>query len=292
MPYDLQVLKREYVDYQKSQLISESQIQLINKIYDNYCKNTTTPEKLLDLINKLLGKNLENLNRLNCSEVKKIISYFNNNLLALSDYRRDKMSNLNLDKLSIFLDKKITSLTDITRMDYYKINNSPEYNFINSLKMFNLKTHDYIIESKIDYEYGYQTSELCEMNRLYYIKFYEFLVLDYDNIRLSEIEDLLKCYFTDTKGVCFHIYKTYRGYHLYLMSDTMSHDCLITSYLMKALKCDLWYILFSYRNGFKIRLSKKKDRNEANIETFVKSWGTAKIHNKCQEYRNIIDYFM
>ena len=57
------------------------------------------------------------------------------------------------------------------------------------------------------------------------------------------------------------------------MSRRRNHSELTTAYFMRSLKCDLWYILFSHKNGFKIRLSPKKNRCEHKLEEFVDMWG-------------------
>ncbi len=293
--YNLGDLKQEYEAYKKEKEISNNQIRLIESIYKSYVKNNTDddPESLLTLISNVLARPINQLSELTYLETITIVDHFNKYLLPLSEKRRNNINEkLDLDKLSKILQRPINRLEDLTRNDYYLISNNPKYNFSYCLSHFNLLKRDQVINQSIDYEYGYQVSELCRDNKMYYLKFYDFLTLDYDGITLEEIKVILASQFKNLDKVKFYIYQTYNGYHLYYMSQPLNHLDKSTCYLMKRLQCDLWYILFSHKNGFKIRLSKKIDRDETYVERFLEEWGSGPVDKQCQEWIGVLNRYL
>jgi len=84
----------------------------------------------------------------------------------------------------------------------------------------------------------------------------------------------------------FYIYKTYNGYHVFLMSHCFGYYDNDTQNLMKFLGCDQWYIVFSCKNGYKIRLNPKSNRPDNMPETvisdFVMSYGKGKPLPYCK----------
>lgn len=294
MSYDLETLKQEFVEYQKKNKITQCQLELVKKLYQKYRCQQEHPKSLIEIVNECLHRKINQLNDITHSEIDTIIKYFNHQLFTLESKKKKlvHVENLDFDEISKILKKQIHTIDDLTRFDYYRLSTTPKYNFSYCLTHFNLKNQDCIIESHFEYEYGYQMSDLIDNGKLYYLKFYDFMMIDYDAIQLDDVISILENYYKDNDDILFYIYKTYNGYHLYYMSSLCSHVDKSTCFTMRNLHCDPWYILFSHKNGFKIRLSKKKDRNENLIQEFVTSWGNGKAHQKCLQYISILDHYM
>ena len=94
--------------------------------------------------------------------------------------------------------------------------------------------------------------------------FYDMMVIDWDNISLNEIKNLLK-----NDKHTWYIYKTYNGYHGYCMSKKWEHYKNDTLLFMQKMSCDPVYISFVKSVGFIIRIQKKENRNESFIENFA-----------------------
>lgn len=293
MSYNLDELKIEYQVYLKENQISQAQIQLLKRLYRRYCLSGVKNEfdDLETLVSHKLDFNINTLDELTYQDTTIIINYFNKELFPLCQTHMDNLEGVNIEELSTILEKPINSLTDITRNDYYKLVINPKYNFNYCLSHFYLKPKDTIILSNSEYEYGYQESELCENNRMYYLKFYNLMVIDYDNITLDEVYEKINNYFGDPDIYCFYVYQTYRGYHLYYMSSPICHLNVPSCHLMKRLGCDLWYILFSHKNGFKIRLSPKMGRDEKCSEVFLKKIGRGEVDHSCQELIDVLNCY-
>jgi hypothetical protein len=104
------------------------------------------------------------------------------------------------------------------------------------------------------------------------ISFKNFMVIDWDvssrqndKIKLLEFIKLLLKQFPYT----FYVYETFNGFHGYLMSETFIHYNWNTLKLLKQLQCDKYYIGFTRKVGFVVRLNKKLNRNEEFIERFI-----------------------
>jgi hypothetical protein len=101
------------------------------------------------------------------------------------------------------------------------------------------------------------------------------LILDYDSN--VTYDSLLKILTPFLKDACFAIYKTYAGFHVHLLSKQCPHEDDFSYDLMKSLKCDPFYALFSHKFGFKVRLSRKIGRNEEYILRFISLVGNPQL---------------
>jgi len=137
------------------------------------------------------------------------------------------------------------------------------------------KVYNHPIISNESYEYGWQESDKCPNGKMYYITFYDFLMVDIDdiNLNISHLNDMMI-----ELGFVGRLYRTYNGYHLFLTSHSFYHKSKETKEIMLLLGCDLFYITFSYLNGFKIRLN-PKIRDEEYI--------AAEYHSIIGPYQNI-----
>ena len=130
------------------------------------------------------------------SQIEPLINYFNEKLLTLHKTNRKTISkHLDLSEISNVLGRKVISESEITHQDYRRIMKNPVYNFHYCLEHFSLKSQDTVILSNDEFEFGHQVSPVCDENKMYYLKFYDFLMLDYDDISLDQIKAILdkKC---------------------------------------------------------------------------------------------------
>lgn len=154
-------------------------------------------------------------------------------------------------------------------------------------KKFTLDYKDIPLLSNIDYEYGWQKSDICPDGKFYYLKFYDLMMLDYDNVTYSELIKILEEW---KSKYTFKIYKTFRGYHVYLVSELINHKN--AKQLMEDLKCDYWYLTFAASNGYKIRLSVKLEREEEYIEKFIGIVGDKPIHPEIKNLLDVHGYYL
>ena len=148
-------------------------------------------------------------------------------------------------------------------------------NFSNLRYVINKETEDYIIGKQYNRDTNTCLDILCFKN---------LMVLDWDlsseskSDLLKKITDKLK-----TAPYTFYIYETFNGYHGYCVSKSFNHYNLDTLTIMKSLDCDRFYIGFTRKIGFVIRLNKKTGRNETFIERFVKQINNFPIIPKLNE---------
>jgi hypothetical protein len=219
-------------------LLSEKQLILLNKVYLPFKEKYSIT--LNEFVNKFSHKNLDKL-------VHKDLYFLMNKVNSGYDYWD------NSDP-SIFKPLKIS--------------------FKNLTYIQEIETEDYIIGRQI--HNGFNVSEKNKVLKI--ICFKKLMMLDYDNIILTEIEKILNNY----TNLTFLIYQTYNGYHVYCVSDEFNYTKQETLQLMFDMKCDRFYINFTKYVGFVTRLQKKNGREEQEkyIERFVKQIGTKEINQK------------
>jgi hypothetical protein len=103
------------------------------------------------------------------------------------------------------------------------------------------------------------------------ICFKNLLVVDWDIKHGESKQELLENIKESIQKIpyTFYIYETFNGYHGYLISQTFLYSEWKTIELLNKLNCDPFYIGFTRKVGFVIRLNKKKNRNEEFIEKFI-----------------------
>jgi len=174
--------------------------------------------------------------------------------------------------------KKSIAEINISELEMF-VNKHPELNIEFAYKNFMTPYLDHPFDYSAIHEYGYQTASCCPDNRLYYLKFYDFLTIDHDHKNgMSQLEEFCrKC-----PSFLFNVYETHNGYHFMLMSHAIPFYDQSAVDLMYHLGCDPWYILYSHRYGFKLRLN-RKNRPELYVARFLKSIGRGRPHPKCQQ---------
>jgi hypothetical protein len=176
--------------------------------------------------------------------------------------------------LSDFTDKTFAELTHIDIMSLYSKLYVPV--------TVDLRCFEYVIDRETDdYIIGTQYNKITSERIMDIMSFKNLLVLDYDvpipktlidkDILKSAKEELLEQIIDILKSrdYQFHIYETYRGYHVYCVSETFDYSDHNVHKLMNDLGCDRFYIGFTRYVGFVVRLNKKINRNDPYIERFV-----------------------
>lgn len=153
------------------------------------------------------------------------------------------------------------------------------------------------------YEYGWQNSKLCIDDKMFYLKFYDLLMIDIDKKPTkvaTENTEMAKDHYKIVESFCqrypnflFSVWETVNGVHYILLSHAIPYYRKEAQQLMSSLQCDQWYVIFSGRYGFKYRLTPKirydlnGDGNSTQtIDSFVAKYrgtvGTGQPHPKCQ----------
>ena len=109
-----------------------------------------------------------------------------------------------------------------------------------------------------DYEVGWQEQPRFENGKMAYLKFYRLLMMDFDS---EESYQDAKGIMEGLTGACFSVYKTPRGYHVFLMSNPVCYNTEEATQLMLAMGCDPCYIMYCQKSGYKIRLSAKPNED-------------------------------
>lgn len=210
-------------------------------------------------------------------------------LLIRELLKRTQLSNAQLDvmkqmytdltEVSKRLKRELTSWEQITVYDFRFLIKSPD--------RFRLIPIDRPIECHSDYEYGYQLSDYCQDSKMYYLKFYELMMLDYDGITIDQLEQTLSPHFD---RYLFRIYSTHNGFHVFVVSHRIHHRIALDT--MKVLGCDIYYCLFSSKYGYKIRLSPKLHRDETFLAKYIKEIGTLPADSSLIQLMELHDAFI
>ena len=284
----------ENPDFTKKK-ITNKQIEYINILYNNHQLLTENKSNnIFELFSQITNKNISSWDDLYIDDASIIIDFLKGK--SYNDYKKYILHKFifpyfTFNKICDVLKKKITSIDEITNEDYKKLTyHNPIINFDTKLDKFNIQVNETTIEHTPDFEIGFQYSELCRDNKLFYIRFYEYVMIDYDNIDYKFIKKRLLDFLEINKSFYFKVYKTNNGYHVFIMSHLFSHNDKNTVRLLKLLACDSWYILFSYNSGFKIRLNSKLSHSNSKIHEFIEYLGDSKyLLDICNNYDNIIN---
>lgn len=233
-----------------------------------------------DNINTYLKKFLKNKNKtidnLTNFDMHKIIVNLNSSIklnkkqldLIKHHFPDTKIMNEYLKKNSQkYIQHSNKKYSDLRLIDYnLLINENPDVNFEKCLQKVH-KIREFIIDYNPDYEYGYQITDKFEDHKMYYLKFYDMLMIDYDNKNIEELHKLL-----DKYEFSYKIYETRNGYHVYVTSHKIPYNDKLSTEIMLSFNCDKRYIIFSKYNGYNIRLSKKNNEDYFYYK-FVEDYG-------------------
>lgn len=121
------------------------------------------------------------------------------------------------------------------------------------------------------------------------ITLWDLLVVDIDDGTLDNIKDLIDQRYPDK---LFYIHETNRGYHLYLLSETVRYSSVRATFYRINLGCDPAHGANSLYSGTSIRLSRKStDRRDCPPSKFLQTYGRGKL---CPEayriYQQVLHY--
>lgn len=208
---------------------------------------------------------------------QKYIKYLLGNQ-PITDKQRECLSKYPSENIALILKKD----TIDTRNDFKKV-----INILGSCTYLYVKNHP--LEATPDYEYGWQESKLCPNNKLYYITYYDILMIDCDTHTMDQkwIEDTLKLFnFTG------RIYKTHKGYHIFITSQRLHYKNPQCKNIMELLGCDFYYIVFCSMNGFKVRLNPKIEYSEFIAAEYMCTYGDAEEDPEIINLLHIHDNFL
>lgn len=141
-------------------------------------------------------------------------------------------------------------------------------------KKMQVKVYHHPIISTINYEYGWQESNKFSENKMYYLSFFDLLMIDIDTHDLDL--DFLSAKILSLK-LTARLYRTTNGYHIFITSLSINHKSPLAKKILTALESDPFYNAFSYLNGFKVRLSVKENRGEKIAAVYVGILGNPKL---------------
>ncbi len=147
------------------------------------------------------------------------------------------------------------------------------------------KNKNHILQATDSYEYGIQESKCCHNNEMFYIKFYDMMMLDYDTNNYSTVIKYLEPFKND---YVFAIYSTFKGYHVFIVSEVHSYNNEQSIQLALLMGCDPMYIVYCKYNGYNVRLSPKIGYDENITHEFVEFYGQGII---LPEFRKLIKKF-
>lgn len=273
------ILEQYRLDKQNYQL-SDKQKYFIKSLCDHIYPN----QSVFDIVSDLMGKPISDWSDLSSKDVRILISKLINRKPITPSQTVMIQGSFTIDDINtkLRLDPPVSNYSDL--------NNWHVKRLLATVKKFNLRPVDHPLEATIDYEYGYQDSDLCKDNKMYYLKLYDLMMLDYDDIDYDHMLNILEPYLDDS---CFRIYETHNGYHVFVMSRTFNYSDPSATRLMKQLQCDDYYVMFCHKNGYKIRLSYKLDRNETFLAKYLWTVGNEDlIDPECERLIKIHDKYI
>jgi hypothetical protein len=206
--------------------------------------------------------------------------------LKIGDLYREKLQ----DHRQTIEERFQKNLEDLTVDDLERvIFQFPHLNLPYVIKHFHIKPKDRPLVYTSEYEYGIQQSPHCYQQELFYLKFYNLLTVDYDDLVLDQVERRLQDFCQAMPSFLFALYETYRGFHLMLLSHAIPYHEDQALQLMEGLGCDSWYSVFSHKNGFRLRLSPKirPDGPEPHVARFLGLRGQGRPHPDCARLHRI-----
>lgn len=181
------------------------------------------------------------------------------------------------DQINTILHKDVI-IEDMTRFELMRVMNTLQ-------NRHNLcpRVYNHPIISTTEYEYGWQESDKCPDNKMYYIVYYDLLMVDIDGntVDIPSLDIIMR-----QLGLTGRLYKTYNGYHVFITSRHIHHKSQDAKLIMSMLGCDLFYITFSFLNGFKVRLNPKKREDEIIAAEYQCILGS---HQEIVEQENLVE---
>jgi len=315
--------------YNKEKTASESQIkffQLATKCkLPNKKINSILSEYYTDKRNNELNNKVNNERRVVTQSLSTEDYYVDNKYVrVISSWSQLNIEDINVLFLALHPVTKITQLhveflsreftlqqcNNILKTNYktYSDITYTQFRILKSdNKQFNLFSSDFPILSYQQYELGIQKSKLCPDMKMFYLKFYELMMLDIDGVpdnisndcntiknalSLEEITNICNKY---KQYITFRIYKSHNGYHIFITSERVNYDSERMVYISRLFCNDIFYVKFAAKNGYKIRMSPKLHRQEEFISKFICKIGDKEelpdLLDNLKMHDEYVDYF-
>ncbi|CAH6419109.1 Hypothetical protein HVR_LOCUS303 [uncultured virus] len=216
----------------------------IRNLYNQYRGQKITPStKQIDLIHKFGAEVKENSGTF---EAQKQIRFLIGSQ-PITFKQQNLLRSFPKHQIDTILKKDVV-IEDVTRFELSRILNTLQNRHSLAPKVYN---HPLLVDQS--YEYGWQESPKCPDNKLYYLVFYDFLMVDIDGVLdMNSLTNKLA-----SMRLTARLYKTYNGYHIFVTSRSIDHKSQEAKIIMNLLDCDLFYSAFAFLNGYKIRLNPK-----------------------------------
>jgi hypothetical protein len=253
--------------------LTDKQQRLVKKIYED----TKGEETFHEFIKLVCGKNIDELVN---NDITTIIKYSTRKKCP-TEKQKDMLRNLcmylNIEVPTILTMKDFEETLEIFRQKYDVF--LPYY--------INTSTVTYTIHNKAEkYFVGTQHRNTSQQD-MKVIVFKDIVMLDYDNVSLEAILRIITSF-----PYTFSVYRTTRGYHVYVMSTSFNLQDIATHQLMYKMGCDKWYISFTKCYGTVVRLEPKAGRQETFVETFVRQVNNYHVIPEIKTLMEIKDEFI
>jgi hypothetical protein len=236
----------------------------LNILYGQY-KNITTvspTDKQIELISKL---DIGAIPKTTVNEAQKQIRFLLGNQ-KITEKQQTLIRSFPKEKVDAILRKDVI-IQDITRFEMTRI-----MNVLSTRHNLKPKVYNHPLISTSTYEYGWQESDKSPEGKMYYIVFYDLLMVDIDNCKTIDIDALSSQLIS--MNLSGHLYRTYNGFHVFITSRPINHKTAEAKYIMSVLACDIYYVTFAYLNGFKVRLNPKLREDEMIAAEYIGKIGT------------------
>jgi len=251
-------------------IISDNQLDYINRLFDRLDESykteaSETSEALrIHLIGSFLKSKFDIPDiRMNYNQYLKVTDYLEKHVKL--NKREKKFYSITDNDTTLYDLRNITGFDTDIIINRCILNENIPYNNVQ------------ILYYTDEFEYGIQKSKTGVNNEIYYIKFYNLLVIDYDEVDLKYVLQKLKPF---KKDYLFKIYKTFKGFHVFVVSHSLNYNNQKSIELSYKIGSDKKYILYSKFNGYNVRLSPKIGYEEEKSHTFIRDYGHGKVSQK------------
>jgi hypothetical protein len=231
-------------------------------------------------IQRLLKDDQVTLDTLPKSQIGRLISSLQREATATDKQIEIVFQKISLDKIREILRRDVQIGDKLTIREVSFLMKTPS--------QFTYWSSEHPEKSCDRYEYGWQDSAYCEDGKMYYLKFFDLLMIDFDGIDLEQVRQKL----ISIPQYSYALYKTYNGFHAFVISRSIQHSDPEARFLLERMGCDRYYMLFSTKAGFKVRLTPKKDRDETVVAEYIETIGVIPLLPECLEMLEIHDHHL
>ena len=244
---------------------------------------TVSDELFFSTVSQFLEKEISFWSDIEQADFNKLIHICQGKTLASASRVKYMQSIMSLEQVNAKLGKKIDSWDQLTVLNIKHLTTEAS--------RFQLIPRSIPITAEDEYEYGYQLYVNKPGYKMYYLRFYNLMMLDFDQLSIEQITDKLSTFAAN--GFVFKIYKTFNGYHVFVLNQEFPHSQRESYTLMRVLDCDNFYCLFSYKYGYNIRLNKKQGRDEEYVARYHSTIGDEKnIRPELAELMTVHDRYL